>query len=461
IACLIFSSIKSSGISTKDNNETQNTSLIPNEIVFYSNGSEFAPVIVLQGNAEVLWTWDDNTTTNSISPVKNYGSRKLRKNTLNVIPWSAVRRINIGYDAQDGGSREIELVENQYVSQVENLNLVAPYLKEWCSSYNMITSLDFNNFVNLETIECFLSQSLQSVNLTNTPKLKRVCFVVNSLLNLDLTGCTGMEEILVGSNKITDLILPKSAKNIWYIGARENHEITNNYIVNDLSRFPQIAHLSIWESNQKGDIIMPKTHPSKWVWIRAYGNEYTSIDFRGALQKIDGIGLVDMHNNKLIKVEIGGCKQIRTLDLSQNQLSSETVDYVLKQLDEFGPDVIERNVNLSSNQPPTKQGLIYKASLEAKGWNVIVDYPLFVENINEESFKIYPNPSNGMFHIHTDLMPSDCITIEIRNAAGQKLTEQKINDFDTEWFVNQHLGKLFFVTLISKNSQSTKKIVIN
>ena len=169
---LLLPFLSNSAWAKKENNKSKLAEIAPEQIIFYSNGSVFSPVIVLQENAEVLWTWDDNSTTNSATPVKNYGSEKLRKNILRVQPWSAVRRINIGYDAEDGGSVEIELVNDQLVSKVENLQLVAPYLKEWCSSHNRITSLDFSNFVNLETIECFLSQSLQTINLTNTPKLK-------------------------------------------------------------------------------------------------------------------------------------------------------------------------------------------------------------------------------------------------------------------------------------------------
>jgi len=431
------------------------------EIIFYSNGSSFSPVVVLQENAEILWTWDDNSSTNSATPIKNYGSNSLRKNTLKVTPWSAVRRINIGYDAQDEGSPEIELVDNQYVSQVENLNLVAPYLKEWCSSYNMITSLDFSNFVNLETIECFLSQYLQDVNLTNTPKLKRTCFVVNGLHNLDMSSCLVLEQLLAPSNKFTNIILPVYTDNIWSLVFRENPQLTNQNLFNDLTKYPNISNLAIWNSNQTGDLVIPKTNPTRWIGIRAYDNQYTSIDLRGSLQNPLEAGLVDLHNNKLTKVEIAGCHQIKTLDLSQNLLSSETVEYVLKQLDEFGPTITPRNVNLTNNQPITAQGKVYKTNLEAKGWNVFVDYPTAFQSLNDPgSFRVYPNPSNGKFQIQLDKMPVDGVIVEIRNIVGQKLLEQKVNDINTEWSVSQYSGKLFIVTLRSTNFLATKKVII-
>lgn len=450
------------GSAKANNNIIPQSQLAPDEIVFYSNGSVFAPVLVLQGSAEILWTWDDNTTSNSTTPVKNYGTIQVRKNRLKVTPWSAVRRINIGYDAQDGGSPDIELVGKQYVSMVENINLVAPYLREWCSSYSTLTSLDFNNFINLETIECFLCQSLQNVNLTNTPKLKRICFEVNNLLDLDLSDCIVLEQVRASSNKFTDISLPDQTQNIWHMCTRDNQQLTNQNLFNDLSAYPNMADLFIWASNQKGELIIPKTNSTRWVGIRGYDNEYSSIDLRGSLQNGRQAGLVDMHNNKLTKVEIAGCHQIKTLDLSQNLLSSETVDYVLKQLDEFGPTVTPRHVNLSKNQPPTLKGLEYKSILESKGWEVIVDVPTHLNEWKQsEIFTIYPNPSQGKFKLYVKNMPSDGVILEITNILGQSLLVQRVHNNDTEWSIDQYSGEIFFVTISDSDILETKKLVIN
>src|SRR3546814_7214336 len=52
--------------------------------------------------------------------------------------------------------------------------------------------------------------------------------------------CSNLEEILAGCNKLTKFILPEHAENIWYIGARENFQLSDQYIYNDLSGFPKI-----------------------------------------------------------------------------------------------------------------------------------------------------------------------------------------------------------------------------
>ncbi|HZW39144.1 MAG TPA: T9SS type A sorting domain-containing protein [Ignavibacteriaceae bacterium] len=435
---------------------------VPGEIIFYSNGSVFSPVIILEGDAQVLWTWDDNTTSNSSTPSKNYGTDQLRKNTLKVTPWSAVRRINIGYDAEDEGSPDIELVGNQFVSKVENLQLVAPYLREWCSSHNPLVSLDFSNFINLETIESVLSQTLQTVTLTNTPKLKRVAFVINGLTSLNLGQNPLLEQVIASANKFTDVTLPAQSDKIWSIIFRENPQLTNQRLFNVMANYPNISNLAVWSCNQSGDLVIPKTNPTRWVGIRAYDNQYTSLDLRGSLQNPNQAGLVDMHKNKLTNVNISGCHQIKTLDLSDNLLSSEMVEQVLKQLDEFGPTITPRKADLSKNSPITAQGKVYKANLEAKGWEVSVDYPTSANELSDaESFKVYPNPTRGKFHVQLNKVPSEGVMVEITNVLGQKLLEQKIYNNDSEWSVDQYHGKMFFVTIRGTNLLQTKRIIVD
>jgi hypothetical protein len=255
--------------------------------------------------------------------------------------------------------------------------------------------------------------------------------------------------------------MPAQTDKIWSVIFRDNPQITNQKLFNDMSSYPNISNLAIWNSNQSGDLKIPKTNPTRWIGIRAYENQYTSLDLRGALQNPNEAGLLDMHKNKLTKVDISGCHQIKTLDLSDNLLSSEMVEQVLKQLDEFGPTITPRKANLSKNSPITEQGKVYKANLEAKGWEVIVDFPTDASKLNaSENFKVYPNPTKGKFHVQLKNVPSEGVMVEIRNVVGQKLMEQKIFDNDSEWSVDQFQGKMFFVTLRGTNHLETRRIII-
>jgi hypothetical protein len=72
-------------------------------ITFVTAGSSFSPIITVKGNSEIQWIFGDGSTSDSTSPAVNFGSEGTRVNTLVVTPWSAVTKINIGYDGSDGG----------------------------------------------------------------------------------------------------------------------------------------------------------------------------------------------------------------------------------------------------------------------------------------------------------------------------------------------------------------------
>ena len=124
-----------------------------------------------------------------------------RQNRLTVNPWNALRMINIGYDAGDGGG-SLPFVSDQQVSKVENLFLVKNNLEVWCSSYNLIDTLIFDDFVQLDSVECFLSKSLKYVSLRNTPRVTRLCFEDNNLDSLDISGCASLADLRGAQNKL-------------------------------------------------------------------------------------------------------------------------------------------------------------------------------------------------------------------------------------------------------------------
>ncbi len=124
-------------------------SRMDSEVIFTSTGKIFAPVITVASGAKVQWCFSDGTIINSAQPIKDYGREATRQNRLLITPWSALIRVNLGYDGSDDGSNLIKHVSPQSVVKVENMRLMAPYLQQWCSSYNQIPSLVFDDFVNL------------------------------------------------------------------------------------------------------------------------------------------------------------------------------------------------------------------------------------------------------------------------------------------------------------------------
>ncbi len=341
----------------------------PDEIVFHSNGSSFSPLILVDGAPEVLWTFHDGTTSTSTNPSKDYGSYQLRRNRLKVTPWSAIRAINIGYDAGDGGSDTISLVPDQHVSHVENLHLAAPSLQLWCSSYNQLDTLLFDDFVNLKTVECYLSRTIRKVSLRNTPSLERLCLEDNDLDSLDVSDCVSLADLRGASNRYSNIGFSNSTEELWHICVRDNLYITNPSIFAHMEDFPAIAELLIWNANQSGTFEIHHTSANV-IYFQAWDNEYSTLDVSRALQFDGGTADVDFSNNMLSSVNVEGCIQISYLNLRNNLLSVDSVDKVLRQLDEL--DTYHHTVDLRGNAVPSALGLQHKSNLEAKQWIVRV-----------------------------------------------------------------------------------------
>jgi hypothetical protein len=349
------------------------------EIVFTTQGDSFSPMIEVDTDAVVRWTWADGTTSAAHSPTKSYGSVGARRNRLLVTPWSALKTINLGYDGGDGGTLNYGtyLKPDQRVSAVENLDLVRDSLVVWCSSYNNIPTLDFSGFSKLETIECYLSNSLYLVNLDNTPALRRACFEDCDLLSLDVTGCPNLEDLRGAVNDYETIAFGPSYSRLWHICVRDNgSSITDRDLFANTQAFPAIRELFIWNDNQSGALRIPSTGAGD-VDIAVNDNSYESADFSGALMDETSNGIVSMRNNRLTSVNISGCDQINALDLANNQLPDSQVDAILAALDTLGRSSSGTpgrafSVNLSGNAAPSAAGDARAVNLRAKGWTVVV-----------------------------------------------------------------------------------------
>lgn len=342
-------------------------------IIFTTEGSSFSPVITVTGTPTILWRWADGTTSNEAAPTKTYGSPATRQNSLVVEPWSAVRRINIGYDGGDGGSPDIEFVADQHVSSVRGLSLVAATLAQWCSSYNALQSLDFSNFINLDTIECFLSQQLARVTLRNTPKLRRACFEDCNLAALDLSESPLLEDLRGAVNAYPTINFGTIGEHVWHICVRDNPQLTNQALFADMTRFPNIAELFIWNDNQSGTLRLPASSPNG-LSLLADDNHYTALDLSGALTGSAANSTVSLRNNALSAVDITGCAQITALHLENNALPSGQLDTLLATLDALGRSTDDPDagfiVDIRGNADPGPVGYGHAERLAAKGWTV-------------------------------------------------------------------------------------------
>ncbi len=410
------SSVNASGLSAVSDDYSF-TTLATDEVIFKTTGSSFSPLITTTGEATILWTFDDGTTSLNSHPTKDYGSAATRFNRLKVTPWSSITGVNIGYDGEDGGPSTITHLSQQNVTAIYGMANMASYLTVWSSSNNPLTSLDFENFVKLTDIECYYCQLMKSVNLKNTALLTRVNFENNDLDSLDLSESPKLADLRAALNNFTEINWGDTGSDFWHICTRDNPQLTSNYP--DLDRFPLLRELFLWNDNQSGEI---KPTSTNLVSVLVANNHYSSADFSGNFARGIG-GNIDISNNDLTSLKIDNDPGLTNLNASDNLLNQTTVDYILETLDSF--DTSNGVVNLTDNSDPSTAGMVHVNSLRSRGWTVNIDPDTTSPIIS--SVKVEPSANQAVIFWNTDELSSSKIDFGLTTNLGETTPETDIS----------------------------------
>ncbi len=336
-------------------------------ITFVTTGSSFSPIITVTGNPKIQWVFGDGSTSDFTSPTVNFGSKGTRANILIVTPWSAVTKINIGYDGSDGGvtpsSSTIENLKQQNVIAVTGLENIAPYLQVWASSQNPITALDFSNFTALHTIECFYCTSLATIRLRNVPSLTRLCLEHCNISYLDLSEAPSLADLRGASQKSSTYTINwgTTGAHIWHICVRDNTHITSTL---PSSQFPILKDFYVWNSNQSGTLHLTSTNLKR---VESFNNHYNTAVFSGCFPA-GRKGTVNIYDNNLTSLDISNDPGLLYLNASRNSLNQTAVDGVLQTLDSYNTN--GGYLDLTGNAVPSVIGIAHANNLTARGWKV-------------------------------------------------------------------------------------------
>ena len=338
-------------------------------ITFVTTGSSFSPIITVAGNPTIQWIFGDGSTFNSQSPTVNFGSAGTRVNTLVVTPWSAVTKINIGYDGSDGGatpsSSTIANLAQQNVIAVSGLENVAPHLQVWASNRNPITSLDFNNFTALHTIECFSCRSLATIELHNVPSLTRLCVEKSNISYLDLSEAPSLADLRGASQRSSTYTINwgTTGANLWHICVRDNPQITSTF---PFSQFPILKDFFNWNDNQTGTLHLTSTNLKN---VRSANNHYNAAVFSGCFPAGRN-GVIEIQNNNLTSLDISNDPGLIYVNASFNSLDQAAVDGVLQILDSY--ETYVGYLDLTGNAAPSTIGKAHANNLTSRFWGVKV-----------------------------------------------------------------------------------------
>jgi hypothetical protein len=352
----------------------QASNIYPGEIVFTTNGQTFAPVLVLNGEATIEWTFADGSTSDAATPSVDFGSTGSRLQRLKVTPWDALYRINLGYSGQDGGpstdeaGNTFEHVDSQPVTAIQNLALVKDTLVYLCGCGCPITSVDVADFTALYGIEFYGCDALTSANIHGTSNLRRACFERSPVGFLDFTESPLMEDVRGSYCDLIEIRWGATGQYLWHMCVRENSSTLDPSTWPPMNQFPVLRDMWISGNGITGDLVANSTAVNS-AWL--YNNNFSSIDMRNT-----GAESITAQNNpNCTTITIDGCPTLTTLDASGCALTQVNIDYLLATLDANGASNGEVNLSGGTNASPSSTGLASIANLEGKGWTCTYNAP--------------------------------------------------------------------------------------
>ena len=281
-------------------------------VTFATTGSAFAPRIELNSDAPVdttiEWSLDNAVLNTTASPNLSFDTSATRNVRLNVTPWSALKGINLGYDAADGGNGgnnriNVPLHPTQPVNSVEGLDIVRTTLQYFCGNGTNISSLDFRGFSSLGKIEMFGASNLDTLLLAGNTALYRFCVESTRIAFTDFSEAVNMEDYRGAVTLLTETRWGTSGSQLWHYCCRQHRNTMTVYPpVND--HFPLLREMWI-EGNGHTGHINPLSKVLTSVWLN--NNNIQSLTLRDC----PNLGTVYIHSNALLTtITVDNCPNL-------------------------------------------------------------------------------------------------------------------------------------------------------
>jgi uncharacterized protein YjbI with pentapeptide repeats len=410
--------------------------IVPDDMInFHSNGSVFSPVIEVDGNPIIEWVFEDGSKSYEPNPVKNYGSAALRYNSLKVTPWTALKGINVGYDASDRGYGNFAMVSNQNISKFQNLSLVKDNLEYLCASYNPLTAIDLNGFTAIEFIELFNCRNLKDLKLSVHPSLRRLCIEDCDIDSLDLSGSPALEDVMASLNDLRYIKWGSIGQSLWHLCIRDNPNLTENFP--DLSQFPNLKEFWTWNSNQSGSLVC---NSSTIESIQSFNNNFSS-----AYIQSPNLENLNLSGNGLSTIELINVNDLTGVRLDNCGLNEIQVDLVLRILDSGG----QRNgvLSLKGNAVPSFEGSNHVNSLREKGWTIETEISTGIDIPLINTYKL--TKSNSEITLLLSEEYSSC-RVDIIDISGKIMSTKFVFNNIVTFNTSSYPPGIYFISLLNR-----------
>lgn len=306
--------------------------------------------------------------TNAITPIYSNWA------VLQPPVWSA----NFGFSGDDlGPTNYISLFTNQNIHALLGFSRGMSNL---ALAFNPLTNIDVHSWPNLTYLEMWHATNLVAVNVTNCPKLYRVCFesieyvdtnTINGIKDvIDFTGCTNLADLRAANNNITNIILgPNGGSNVWHFCTRDVRNRGVNPVIQGIpfASLPSLRQLWVFRDNSYvANIALTVTNSPKLESVQAFGNYFQSARFDSQTNLYE----VLLANNRLTNLIVSGCTTLTTVDGANNYMPAPVIDSVLVTLDSLGRSNGSVFLDGVNNGVPSNTGRASITNLASKGWTI-------------------------------------------------------------------------------------------
>jgi hypothetical protein len=291
--------------------------------------------------------------------------------------------VNMGWDTNDYFPYVGSCVTNYETTWPSNSHIINLYgrsdtISNLCLAYSGVTNIDVHGWANLYDLEAWHCTNLVAQNVTQCPKLYRVCFespgdpfgVKN---DLDFTGSTSITDVRAANAGWQNVI--------WGMDGGSNvfHYCTHNswarrYTTPQMTGAPFLGCTSLRQLWNWADGSFPfalnlaYTNTPNLEFIQGYNNLYYALNLYGDTALTN----IMVANCQMTNINIGGCSNLNYIEAYDNFLTSGNIDAILINLVNYGKSngqVYLQDIDPRwANGAPSSAGIAASVTLSNRHW---------------------------------------------------------------------------------------------
>jgi len=312
-------------------------------------------------------------------------------------------------------------------------------------SNNNLSSLDVSNNSQLQYLYCNLN-SISILDVSSNPNLKDLRCYYNNLSNLNFASNLNLEHLFISENNLSTLDV--SANTALETLTCDN----NNLNTINVSSNASLSYLSCTNNNLSNLDISGNTDLKR---LLCNNNNLTSLD----ISNTSDLFLLYTQNNQIQSLDISNNPDVKYINAENNLLTD--IDIRNGNNHRINQFVVTQNQSLTCVfVDNTSASYLNDWEVDAT-CNFVADegecQTLSTQEVVDIDFKIYPNPATTEVNIHLNVPAAQ---LALYTVSGQFLLEKQIQQGNNTLDVSSLSAGLYIATIITADSTSTKKLVI-